>query len=362
MMQPLDLLNWLGTRKTVKLPGRLLLPAVLSLGFPRLLRLAGRRTVSASAMAPALLLTAGDIGKALHDQGLMARALDFTVQAMHLDTYCTVADLSLEAEACGCQVQFHQRDIPSVVTHPVHSTEDILNLAVPDPSRDGRMPVILASLSYLQRKYAVIKVANITGPFTLALQLCGSAIYADTLKDPEKVDRVLAYTGLVITRYARALFAHGADMLLVAEPAVSQLSKRIFERFAYPVNEKMVQELNQPCMLHICSKAEHLVDGMVTSHYTAFSVDEVDMGKLVQRLPPHAIAVGNISPLLLRYGTTAEIEAKTRTLLESTAGKREMIIAPGCDLAPDTPLANILAFVNTVKTWRRTSNKQNSKS
>ncbi len=352
MMRPIDILNWVGTRPRLRLPGRVVLAGALSLGLPRLLRLAGRRVVSASAGAPAMLLTAGDIERALKDRDLMYRALEFTVAEMHLDTLCTVADLSLEAEACGCRVQFHQRDMPSVVTHPVHSKADMAGLAVPDPEHDGRMPVNLDTLERLKRRYSMITAATVTGPFTLALQMCGSAIYLDALKDPEKVDAVIEYSRRVATRYAEALIAHGADMIIIMEPALSQLSPRLYERFARHSIDGMAGGLTRPTMLHVCGKAGHLVSSMAKSRCAAFSVDDVDMALLGGSLPRNSVAVGNLSPLLLQHGPAPAIEKQTLELLDKTAAKREVIIAPGCDLAPNTPLANILAFVNTVKTWR----------
>jgi uroporphyrinogen-III decarboxylase len=43
------------------------------------------------------------------------------------------------------------------------------------------------------------------------------------------------------------------------------------------------------------------------------------------------------------------IKEETSTLLDIVKDRKEFIIAPGCDLAPNTPLENILAFVRTAK-------------
>ena len=44
-----------------------------------------------------------------------------------------------------------------------------------------------------------------------------------------------------------------------------------------------------------------------------------------------------------------EIKAETSQLLDVIKDRKEFIIAPGCDLAPNTPLENILSFVRTAK-------------
>ena len=352
MTHPIDFLNWVGQREGFKLTGRIVLKSAMSLGLPRLLRIAGRRLVSASAGAPAIILTSGDIEKALKNTQLMYQALEFTVTKMYLDTFCTVADLSLEAEACGCKIQFYKREMPSVITHPVRDRSDVRKLKVPDPESDTRLPINLDAMDYLKRNYSMIKVATVTGPFTLSLQLCGSSIYLDTLKDPAKVDDVVEYSGKVVTKYAEALITHGADIIIIMEPALSQLSQKSYERFAHSAINEIVKHLTKPCILHVCGRAEHLVKYMCNSQCTAFSVDEVDMSNLSKRVPRNSVIVGNLSPILLRHGPIAEIEKKTLELLNETAYKEEMIIAPGCDLSPDTPLNNILAFVNAVKKWK----------
>jgi uroporphyrinogen decarboxylase len=349
MFTAIDALNWVGRRHSVRLPGRITLRSAMHLGLPRLLRIAGRRVVSASAGAPAIILTSGDIEKALHDPQLMYRALEFTVTDMHLDTFCTVADLSLEAEACGCQVQFQKRDMPSVLTHPVHNKDEIESLSIPDPEHDGRMPLNLEVMDLINRNYSMIKVATVTGPFTLSLQLCGGAIYLDAIKNAEKIDNIVKYSKNVTLSYSRALIKHGADMIIVMEPAVSLLSQKAFERFVSSAIDEIEKQISKPCIFHICGKAEHLVESMCKSDCAAFSIDEVDVKNLSKKLPRNSVVVGNISPLLLRYGKEDEIEKRTLELLNQIADKKEVIIAPGCDLAPETPLSNILAFVNTAK-------------
>ena len=57
----------------------------------------------------------------------------YTIDTMKLDTVCLFADMSLEAEACGCHVHFEDDKLPSVTSTLVTSIEDIAKLNVPDP-------------------------------------------------------------------------------------------------------------------------------------------------------------------------------------------------------------------------------------
>jgi uroporphyrinogen decarboxylase len=154
------------------------------------------------------------------------------------------------------------------------------------------------------------------------------------------------------TRYARALIEAGADMILLAEPAGSQLSPAGYDRFSQAYTRKIIGALARPCTLHVCGRTGHVVDKMCASGAAAISVDDVDLPSLLGRAPRQVVIIGNISPLVLLNCSPDEIRAQTAALLECAGDRKEFIAAPGCDLAPETPLENIQAFVRTVKTYR----------
>ncbi|MCF7891283.1 uroporphyrinogen decarboxylase family protein [Candidatus Bipolaricaulota bacterium] len=156
-MTSLGLLNWVGRRKRLRLLGTFFHGVATSLDFSTLIRIAGRRLVTASAAAPAILQTCGDMEGGLKEPQLLYEAMCFTVEEMELDTFCLASDLSLEAEACGCDVRFGERDLPTVISHPLETTEDFGRLEVPDPAQDGRMPVFLEAMELLEKNYTMLK-------------------------------------------------------------------------------------------------------------------------------------------------------------------------------------------------------------
>lgn len=315
--------------------------------------MAGRRMVAAFAAAPAALQTGSTIRETLHDSQAHYRAAVYTLQTMQLDTACLFADMSLEAEACGCGVQFTDDKLPSITTHPVSTIDSLKTLAVPDPKRSGRMPVFLETMRLLGRNLIVIKIAEVSGPFTLAATLGGTGIYGDVRKDPGKVETLLRYCEKVIIGYARSLVNAGADMILVAEPSGSQLSAPAYERFSLPFTRNIIRSVKVQCILHICGKAGHLIEKMCTSGAAALSIDDVNLPEILDIVPRNIVIIGNISPARFYTDSPAEIEARTLNLLEAVKKRREFLAAPGCDLAPLTPPQNIQAFARTVKTYHR---------
>jgi uroporphyrinogen decarboxylase len=345
----IDILNRIGSKKVFRPIGRLLLNSATSLRFDTLTRIAGRHMVSAFAAAPAILLTKSTIEDALRDEALLFKAMEFTVQEMGLDTFCLVADLSLEAEACGCEVSFSKENLPTVTSHPVGSASDLTEIRVPNPSSDGRMHVIFDTIRRISRHYTMIKVAVVTGPFTLAAHLAGTELYLDLRKNRQKVEAILDFSLKVATRYARELVRAGADMILLAEPVSSQLSPRDYETFSLPRTREFISDLGKPCILHICGKTDHLLEKMCSSGAAVLSIDDIDIRRAVNTVPKEIVLAGNISTSSFWMSSPEGIKEETSKLLDIVKDRKEFIIAPGCDLAPNTPLENILAFVRTAK-------------
>jgi uroporphyrinogen-III decarboxylase len=173
----------------------------------------------------------------------------------------------------------------------------------------------------------------------------------DIRKNPEKVKALLNYCQKVITRYAQALIEAGADIILVAEPSGSQLSAAGFEDFSLFYTRAIISALKRQSILHVCGRAEHLIEKMCQSGATALSIDDVTLASVIKRVPADITLIGNISPIKFVYSSPEEIKKETLSLLAAIESKNEFIVAPGCDLAPQTPLANILAFTEAAKEY-----------
>ena len=350
-MNLIDLMNRVGQDKRFGPLGRLMLLGARKIRLSVMCRIAGRRLVSAFAGAPAILLTHSTTKDALNDPELLYKAMTYTVREMKLDTLCLFADMSLEAEACGCQVQFDEINVPMVTTHPVATIDDLATLKVPDPYRDGRLPIFLEVMRLMKKNYNILKIGEVIGPFTLATQLGGMGIYTETRRDPQKVEAILDYCEKVIIRYAQALIEVGADIILIAEPSGSQLSAAGYKNFSLASTRRIVSSLTRQCILHVCGKSDHLIEEMCQSGAEALSVDDVDIASLIKCVPDNIAVIGNISPLKFVQNSPEEIKNETINLLEAIERRKEFFVAPGCDLAAQTPLENILSFTKVVKEY-----------
>jgi uroporphyrinogen decarboxylase len=59
------------------------------------------------------------------------------------DFVLSFVDVWVFAEAVGVRLDFPDNNTPNPVESPVKTTEDVERLQIPDPRRDGRLPIII---------------------------------------------------------------------------------------------------------------------------------------------------------------------------------------------------------------------------
>jgi MtaA/CmuA family methyltransferase len=319
------------------------------------IRLAGRRIAAPSCGSPATQLTDTTIKRNLCDGRVMFETIEKAVTTWRMDGDFTFSDLTVEPEACGCDIEMPENSLPYVLTHPVHSAEDLRAMRVPDPYKDGRMPVFVECVKLLSRRFSLLTITGGSGPFTLAGELMGTENAAmATIEDPGFLEDVLEFCLEVNIRYLKALIKAGAEVILLGEPTAAILSPTSFRRFSGKYIKKLVAELNRPLILHTCGNASHLIEEMCATGALGISLDgPTSLRDAAGRIAPYTLLVGNLDPVEVFLGMDAEgVRTRTRAMLEEMRGFSYYVAASGCDLSPITPTGNIEAFLETVRSFR----------
>ncbi|MBM3305613.1 MAG: methyltransferase [Candidatus Aminicenantes bacterium] len=274
----------------------------------------------------------------------------------------TAMDLSAEAEAYGCEIKMSEREIPTVVWRRVADRAGIAVLPEPAPG-DARTRVPLETAQRLVEATggAVPVLGCMLGPFSLAGRLFGvsEALEASVL-EPEVVEALLERVTAFLGRYARAFRDTGAWGVILAEPAAGLLSPAGVGRFSAPYVRRIVEAAETPgfaVILHNCGARLVHLDRVLESgagiyHFGA----PMDIVAALERVSAsgggggRAILGGNLDPTAVFHSGTPETVADaTRALLEATRGYRNFIISSGCDIPPGTPLPNLEAFYEAVR-------------
>jgi uroporphyrinogen decarboxylase len=293
---------------------------------------------------PGARLTGTSLKQNLEQAEVQFASLEMLYERFQPDAMFTMMDLSTEAEACGVQVRKPENRAFSVTGHPVKSSSDLESLKQPDPSADGRMPVVLAVVERMSREFPCLNVAYVAGPFTLASLLTGAGnALRSVVRDPDYLRVLLEYCTRAIIRYSVALAEHGADGVCILEPTAGVLSPQQFERHSAAYLREIAASLPVPWILHICGDTTALIPNMIRTGCWAISIDsQVNMGKALEKAGGEVRLLGNIDPVdVVAYGGPEEIEAALSELIPLARASRNLTISTGCDLPVDTNMENL---------------------
>jgi len=269
-----------------------------------------------------------------------------------------LVDLNIMSESFGAELYYEHDVLPMPSKPAVNSLEESEKLEIPDPNKDGRMPVILDCARLYNSKYrrkGFVYGGVIEGPITAASNIVGvENLMRGMKKSPKLVHSLLKKVTTALIEFGNEQLECGVDAIGIAEPTASTtvISPKFFKEFAIPHLKKLNRKLNTiGTLVHICGYTQPIIEEWIKIPKTfVISVDEVDMEKTMETIGnKFVILAGNISPTRLRRGTPAEIEKITKECIFKAGKSGKLALCPGCDLAPGTPEENIFTFIKTCK-------------
>lgn len=276
------------------------------------------------------------------------------------DGQTVLFDLQLEAEILGCELKWVEKNLPSVVSHPLHGTDEIPDKLI--DKMDGRLPLVWE----VMRKFKKAVVHNTAlyglycGPFTLASHLRGTAIFMDMIKNPDYVHKLLEYTTKIAIQMTDFYIEEGMDVIVPVDPLMSQISPKHFKLFflkPYTDLFNYTREKNVYSSFFVCGNATHNIDLMCQCGPDGIAVDEnVDMVTAKKVTDRHNVVLGGNIPLTtaMLFGTQQDNMKYVVDMLDTLAEEglsinKNLIVSPGCDMPYDVPPQNAVAVAQAVQ-------------
>ncbi|MGC9372087.1 MAG: uroporphyrinogen decarboxylase family protein [Thermovirgaceae bacterium] len=301
---------------------------------------------------PGLKFLGNAISQGVRDAQIQFNGMEENLRRYDVDALFHLMDLTVEAETLGAEIRFPEDESPSVKVHPLKDVGQLKELAIPDPGKDGRMPVFAETVRKMKTGLSVPVGAYVIGPYTLAGEMMKvENTLRATIKDPAGLKEILAFMTEVITPYARSLVESGADILTILEPTASMLSPKQFREFSGNYVREIFDALPE-CMtvLHICGNTTYILKEMAATGAEGLSLDTAVKFDEVIDSVPDSVLIGNIDPVrVMLDGTPEKIYENTLDLRKKMKGHNNFILSTGCDLPPKTPHENIQAFVEAGK-------------
>jgi [methyl-Co(III) methanol-specific corrinoid protein]:coenzyme M methyltransferase len=293
-------------------------------------------------------------GEAMAKQALAAHTV------LGFDAVRVPFSQTIEAEALGCTLKSGsgpdgEEGIPGIDHPPPYQLDDTPQF--PDDFLNrGKIPELLKAVRILkaQLKGEVPVVAGIIGPFTIAGALLDIVtLLKATVRAPEKIVPFLDVAEKAGTTLANALVEAGADIIACEDMTASPLLIRanVYRDLELPYQQKQFAAISVPKILHICGNVDSIVAYMGQTGAEILSLEPKASAQLAREVcGPEIILMGGADVAEVLYLKDPEtVRQECRKCIEDGI----QIMAPGCAVAPGTSTANLLAMVETARSYQR---------
>jgi len=293
----------------------------------------------------------------LTDEDKLVESLLEVKKLYNPDGMPIVFDLQIEAEILGCDLLWAEDNPPSVSSHPYGSEKIVpCNCKIPT-KEDGRIPEILSAMGRVKKEIGddTALYGLICGPLTLASHLRGSEFFMDMITDQEYVKNLVEFCAEVAMKMSEYYIEAGMDVIAVVDPLVSQVSPSHFEEMlsdSFTAVFDYIRNAGAYSSFFVCGNATVQLDVMCKTNPDSISVDEnVDLVEAKKVTDKYNIAVGGNIPLTttMLHGNQQDNMKYVVDLIDSIENKKNLIIAPGCDMPYDVPVENTIAVTQAVK-------------
>jgi hypothetical protein len=255
----------------------------------------------------------------------------------------------------GCEIVYEDEALPWAL--PLNLSEDaVMKLEVPDIFNSWPMNEWIKQIDYLKATYGkVVGDINTTGVQNLALKIRGDQLYIDYFENQELCHHLFG----ICTECVRQLFefnfkATGTgsmDVTPMADPrlatlvncTIEQISNNSYEDLLLEYDNRIADAFQSVGLgIHHCGSVNEVLSGYAKVRHLKFV--EIGFGSNVRRcrevLGPEVAVNARISPVLMKNGTTAEVAAEVRSLIDGGAPLHNFSI-DAVGLTDGTPGENV---------------------
>lgn len=318
-------------------------------------RLRGERADCLAVHPLFMIYAAGLIGARydtyLRDHAVLVRGQMAVLEKYEVDLVSCCSDAWREAADCGAQLVWHDHAPPSCEAPLVQEPGDLARLRMPDPGDAGRMSDRLEavrSFAGLVKGQSVI-LGWVEGPVALAANLMGlEPFLAVSVEDPHFACDLMDWSVELATRFAVAQAAAGADMIGIGDAAASLVSPAWYAREIAPREARLVAAIHTAgatARLHICGSVRGKYAAMESTGANMIDIDyPQSLAEARAAMRPQTVLAGNLNPAAVLLAGKPDDVTRGFEQCHREAGDA-YFVAPGCEVPPATPEANIRAMV-----------------
>ncbi|MEM4246208.1 MAG: uroporphyrinogen decarboxylase family protein [Candidatus Bathyarchaeia archaeon] len=297
------------------------------------------------------------------DAETIAKTQLFAIRRYSLDFAWIHSDDWIEYEAMGNKVRYFDDAVPTCEEYAVKSPEDADRLELPDPRRDGRMPMLLKAVERLadELKNRVMICGRVAAPFTGMLLLRGlEAGLKDLYMNKALAERLMEVAYKVAREFAEAQILAGAHALWIGDCMATSrvVPPRFQEAYVYPYQKKLINDVKKAGGVAILFTDERRVENLVKESMGEPDVLAVGTGVRIgdaKRLLGESVCLfGNVDPVrVLLESPRGHVTEAVKECIAQGAPGGGFILATGECTCRNMPEANMYAMVEAAHRYGR---------
>lgn len=286
----------------------------------------------------------------------MARAQIIAFEIYQYDAISIFSEVGIIAEAMGSEFAYPDNDLP-VLKNPILQNPSLDILTIPDPKKNGRLPVYIEAIQYAYKAIGDIIpiLVYIPAPFTTGMHLVNPEKFLmDTLKNPDWIKDMLNIVFEATVKFCYEIINAGG-LPIIVDPLASGsvISPRVYNEFALPYEKRLIHYLHRydfDVILHICGDTTSIMDKFLDTGADLISVDRVNMLKAMEKLASKIRLIGNFDTTMLLFSNPDDIYAMAGKMVEQLKfAHKGYIAATGCEVPIRAPKENVQGFIKGAK-------------
>jgi len=290
------------------------------------------------------------------DGETMARAQIVAYEEYGHDAISIFSEVGIIAEAMGSDFDYPDEDLPILKT-PALIKQKIDDIKIPNPRRDGRLPVYLEAIDYAYQAIGdkVPILAYIPAPFTTGMMLSDAHQFLiQTIREPDKIHKIMKKSlDAAIQSCYGIIDAGGLPILVDPLASSSVISPKAYRDFALPYEQALIDFLHRydfDVILHICGETEPILGLILESGADLISLDRVELSLAIQRLSKKLRIIGNFDTSAIAFSSSRDIKDKViKMVKQGITSEKGYIAATGCEVPIRAPFENVKTFIKAAK-------------
>jgi uroporphyrinogen decarboxylase len=273
-----------------------------------------------------------------------------------IDVVTDIMGIHAESEAMGATVRFGENYPPTIADAVIKDYEaDLPKLRLPNPYRDGRLPLLLACVVRLKELCGgqIPVMGYVQCPFRHAAMLRSAEnLMRDTFKNKENARRLLEITTNSQIVWGTALAQAGADIVFVSDPTSSgdAVSSKTYEEWGLPYTRRVVGAIKQTgvkVLMHICGNTSDRLEMLASTGVDGLSLDaKVDFGFARETLGEDYLLMGNVDPTSpITMGSPETVYEHSRHVIAQAGRNGRLFLSAGCLIPEEAPVENVQAMI-----------------